>query len=246
MDCPHGTHTHLGADGKTQLKCHDVSIKHTNPTAQMYHQMAVQQSQGSQMHSDADMIADVKANETQQNWAKVARNLKQIFNKLNGRNKNRLIPLSAILFATEKMYSSYKKYAQSDDATQTGYERGFKALYRALPKESKYIEYSAKEFESVISKVDKRIEQLLNDPKSHKKGTVEYGELLCYWQYLQSAKKAIERGYAMSEMKGEDIKSDHNYDVVNRAMQLARKRAQARTSSLRDAIQRRPPTATVS
>ena len=119
-------------------------------------------------------------------------------------------------------------------------------MYRSLPKESKYIEYSAKEFESVISKIDKRMEQLLNDPKSHKKGTEEYGELLCYWQYLQSVKKAIERGYAMSGVEGEDIKSDHNYDVVNRAMQLARKRAQAKVSSLRDAIQSRPPTTTVS
>ena len=245
MDCPHGTHTHLGADGKTQLKCHDVSIKHTNPTAQMYHQMAVQQSQGSQMYSDADMVAESKAKENQQKWEKIGRNLKAIFNKLNGRNKNRLLPLGAILFATERMYASYKKNAQSDKETQRGYEKGFKALYSALPKESEYMEYTAKEFESVISKIDKRMEQLLNDPKSHKKGTAEYGELLCYWQYLQSMRKAMERGYAMSGMKGEDIKSDPNYDTVNRAMQMARKRAQARTSSLRDVINRKPP-ATVS
>ena len=42
MGCPKGQHQHKGADGKRMLRCHSISEKHTNPTAQNFHLMAMQ------------------------------------------------------------------------------------------------------------------------------------------------------------------------------------------------------------
>lgn len=241
MECPQGTHTHTGADGQTQLKCHNVSVKHTNPTAQMYHQMAIQQATTSTLISDEMRAKESNAQQSKEAWEKLGRALKQLYTKLNGRNRNRLIPLGAIMFATENMYKFFQtQNAKVESESQRkGYEKAFKSLYQALPNESQYSDFTSDEFDAVLSQVDKRIEQLLNDPKSHRKGTEQYGELLCYWQYLCAMDKSIRRGYNNSSMSSEDIESDETYEKIQRAKRLAQRRAQGKTQSLRDAISSR-------
>lgn len=241
MECPQGTHTHTGADGQTQLKCHDISVKHTNPNAQMYHQMAIQQATTPPLISDGMRARNSNAQQSKESWEKLGRALKQLYTKLNGRNKNRLIPLGAIMFATENMY----RFFQTQDANmknetqRKGYEKAFKSLYQELPDESKYSKFTPEEFDEVLSQVGKRMEQLLNDPKSHRKGTEQYGELLCYWQYLCAMEKSVMRSYNKSSMSSEDIESDETYDKIQRAKRLAQRRAQGKTQSLRDAISNR-------
>ena len=238
MKCNSGMHTHLGADGQTQLKCHNISIKHTNPTAMMYHQMEVQQSSNGQFTSDTQLMDETKNQRRQEELENLGRAFKQIYTKLSARNKNRLIPLGAVVYATERIYQYYQKNlnVKSTKQFKSGYEKGFKTLYANLPKKAKSLEYSPKEFDSVITAVDKRMEQLLNDPKSRRKGTAEYGELLCYWQYLSALQVSIQVSYRNPTMENEEITEDPTYDKVTREINLQRKRAQARTSSLRDAI----------
>ena len=193
MACPAGQHQHIGADGKRMLRCHPISEKHTNPTAQNYHQMALQQGKGKEKELaggvdngyDESVIPKEQSERIKANLVVIRRNLTKLMN--NPRLKNLLIPLSAGLIAYDGLVQSATKYkakakSKQEKAMADTYAKTVEEIMDGMPDMDK--DLGADAFVKLKTDCKEKVDALVAVIKEKGKNCPEYAQYRAYKDFM--------------------------------------------------------------
>lgn len=193
MVCPSGQHQHIGADGKRMLSCHPITDKHTNPTAQNYHEMALQQGKGRESelvggdeeYEAKDYITREQKERIKQNTVLIRRNLSKLLN--NPRLKTLLVPISAGLMAYDGLTSTATKYKQKAKTEREKemadiYSQTVEVIMDGMPDMGKAMK--ADDFVKLKAKYLGKVKELVKVIKENGKDCPEYAQYRAYKDFM--------------------------------------------------------------